>query len=254
MTRWVKRLLIANVAVFLLELVYPPLKMVFAFVPAWIAYRPWTVVTYMFIHENASHIFFNMLVLFFFGPRVEDRLGGKRFLWLYFLSGIGGAAGSFVFPRVAVIGASAAVFGVLLAFAMYWPKEKILLFFVIPIDAWLLVAGAVAFELYTGVTGTQAGIAHFAHLGGLATGFLYLKWSDWRQGAGRRQFQRAMDPRPTTVVSDRRAMERWHSIRVDDLHELNRDEVGRLLAKVEREGAKSLSDTERQFLDRMAGR
>ncbi len=254
MTKWVRRLLIANVAVFVLEYAYPPLRMALAFVPAWIVYRPWTVVTYMFVHENISHIFFNMLVLFFFGPRVEMRLGEKRFLWLYFLSGIGGAAGSFVFPNVAVIGASAAVFGVLLAFAMYWPKEKILLFFVIPIDAWLLVAGAVAFELYTGVTGTQGGIAHFAHLGGLATGFLYLKWSDWRTGAGRRAFQRAMDPGPSISMPGKSSLERWRSIQVDDLHELNRDEVRRLLAKAEREGARSLTDVERQFLDRMASR
>ncbi len=254
MTKWVRRLLIANIAVFFLEMWYPPLKMQMAFYPPLILQRPWTVVTYMFIHENVTHIFFNMLVLFFFGPRVEMRLGEKRFLWLYFLSGIGGAAASFAFSSAAIIGASAAVFGVLLAFAMYWPKEKILLFFIIPMDAWILVAGAVAFELYTGITGTEAGIAHFAHLGGLATGFLYLKWSDWRMGASRRAFKRAMTPQPTPGVTDRGVLDRWRSISVEGLHELNREEVTRLVDKAEREGPRSLTDVERQFLDRMAGR
>ncbi len=255
MTKWVKRLLIANVIVFVACQAYPALYGPLILVPRFVLYRPWTVVTYMFLHENFTHIFFNMLVLFFFGPRVELRLGEKRFLWLYFLSGIGGAAGSFVFPDIGVLGASAAVYGVLLAFAMYWPREKILLFFILPIDAWLLVVGAVAVELYMGVTGTAAGIAHFAHLGGLATGFLYLKWSDWRMGANRRAFQRAMKPQPQAGgSSDRGALERWHAISVEGLHELNREEVARLLEKAERGGPRSLTDLERQFLDRMSTR
>lgn len=254
MTKWVKRLLIANVVVFLASQVYPQLYAL-QLVPRFVLYRPWTVVTYMFLHANWTHILFNMLGLFFFGPRVEMRLGEKRFLWLYFLSGLGGAAGSFVFPDVGVIGASAAVFGVLVAFAMYWPREKVLLFFIIPMDAWLLVVGYVAVELYMGVTGTEAHIAHFAHLGGVITGFLYLKWSDWRMGASKRAFQRAMSPQPAAgSSSDRGALERWRTISVDGLHELNREEVARLLDKAERMGPRSLTDVEREFMDRMSGR
>lgn len=254
MTKWVKRLVIANVVMFLASQAYPELYQGLMLVPALVVYRPWTVVTYMFLHANVTHIFFNMLVLFFFGPRVEIRLGEKRFLWLYFLSGIGGAVGSFVFARsAAVIGASAAVYGVLLAFAMFWPKEKILLFFIIPIDAWLLVAGAVVLSLYMGITGTEAGVAHFAHLGGLATGFLYLKWSDWHMGASQRAFKRAMSPQPAAGVGDRGALDRWRSISVEGLHELNREEIVRLVDKAERDGPRSLTEVERQFLDRMSG-
>ncbi len=255
MTKWVKRLLLANVAVFLVTRAYPPLYQALMLVPRWIVYRPWTVVSYMFLHAGFAHIFFNMLVLFFFGPRVEDRLGGKRFLWLYFLSGMGGALGSFLFARqYAVVGASAAVYGVLLAFAIFWPREKIYIWMILPVEAWILVVFAVGASLYLGVTGSESGVAHFAHLGGLATGFLYLKWSDWRIGAGRREFQRAMDPRPSVVTSDRSSLDRWRTIQVNDLHELNRDEVRRLVSKAEQGGVKSLSEGERQFLDRMAGR
>src|SRR4029079_11028565 len=98
--------------------------------------RPWTLVTYMFLHAGLGHIFWNMLGLYFFGPRVESRMGSQRFITLYFVSGIVGALFSVVLaPRFAVLGASGAVLGVLMAFARFWPRERLYIWGVLPIDA-----------------------------------------------------------------------------------------------------------------------
>jgi Rhomboid family len=137
MTPWVTRLLIANVALFALQSFLPPLLVEYlVFVPVYVFSRPWTIITYMFLHGGLSHILFNMLGLFFFGSRVESRLGERRFISLYLISGVFGALASLVFtPRAAVIGASAGVFGVMLAFAWFWPREKIYIWGVIPVEA-----------------------------------------------------------------------------------------------------------------------
>jgi membrane associated rhomboid family serine protease len=252
MTKWVKRLLIANVVVFLLAQPGTRLFFEMELIPFAVLSRPWTLVTYMFLHAGLAHIFFNMLGLFFFGPRVEDRLGGKHFLWLYFLAGMGGAVFSFLFARqYAVVGASGAIFGVLLAFAMYWPREKIYVWMILPVEAWLLITIFIVGTLYMGVRGSSSGVAHFAHLGGLAFAFGYVKWLDWHRGSGRRAFQRAMKPTPVPG-GDRTALSRWRGISLAGLHQLNREEVERLLAKAEAGGTGSLTQAEREFLDRMA--
>jgi len=103
MTPWVKRLLIANVGVYLLQLAYPELTSLFAFSASGFLTAPWTPITYMFVHGGIGHIFFNMLVLYFFGPRVEARLGGGRFITLYFVSGLTGALLSTYNPAVPII-------------------------------------------------------------------------------------------------------------------------------------------------------
>ncbi len=255
LTPWVKRLLIANVVVFLITQADPQLVRELWLYPPFALRRPWTLVTYMFLHAGIGHIFFNMLGLYFFGPRLEDRLGSKSFLWLYFLSGIGGAVASFIFARqYPVVGASAAVFGVLMGFALYWPRERIYLWMILPIEAWLLAVLLVAASLYMGVSGTSSGTAHFAHLGGIAFGFGYLKLLEWRRGASRRAFQKQMAPQSSVGVPDRVALARWKGISTDGLHEINREEVVRLLAKAEDTGSRSLTQAEREFLDRMAGR
>jgi membrane associated rhomboid family serine protease len=270
MTPWVKRLLAANVAAFVLMAILPPAvvnELVFYPMRPYpslgvyrpdIIFHPWTVITYMFLHAGLGHLFFNMIGLFFFGPRLEERLGSKGFLWLYFLSGIGGAAFSFLFARTApVVGASAAVYGIILGFALYWPRERIYIWAILPVEAWLLAAIMVGASLWAGISGSGSGIAHFAHLGGLAFGFAYLKWHEWRRGAPKRAFQRRMQEGVTGgggVVTDRSALKRWETIDLDTLHELNREEVRTLLEKARREGTKSLTLSERQFLDRMSAR
>jgi membrane associated rhomboid family serine protease len=258
MTRWVGRLLIANVIVYVMTSTNGELRNLLAFYPFAILERPWGIITYMFAHQNFPHLFFNMIGLYFFGPRLEGRLGARSFLTLYFLAGIGGAVFSFIFARDSgVIGASGCVYGVLLGFAMFWPHERLIVFPIpAPLEARTVVIGYLVISLLQGSFGTFRGIAHFAHLGGAVFAYLYLKWADWRQGASRREFQRALRPDATTsgIVGDRVALARWKGISVESMHELNRSEVERLVAKAERSGPSSLSQAERDFLDRMSVR
>lgn len=255
LTPWVKRLLLANVAVFLVTMASPVLYRALLLYPPLALVRPWTLVTYMFLHGGFGHLFFNMLGLYFFGPRLEDRLDGRAFLTLYFLSGLGGAVFSFMFARqYPVVGASGAVYGVLLGFAMFWPRERIYLWAILPVEAWLLCVMLVVGSLWAGFSGSASRTAHFAHLGGLVFAFAYLRWAEWRRGAGRRAWQKAMAAsEPSKGMSDRDALARWKAIRLDGLHEINREEVVRLLVKVEAQGSRSLTPAERAFLDRMAG-
>ena len=253
LTPWVKRLLLANVVVFLVTASSPVLYRELLLYPPAALIRPWTLLTYMFLHASFGHLFFNMLGLYFFGPRLEDRLGEKGFLLLYFLSGFGGAILHFFFAwQAPVVGASGAVYGVLLGFAMYWPRERIYLWMILPVEAWLLATLLVAGSLWAGLGGSGSRTAHFAHLGGLVFAFVFIKWWEWRRGAGQRAFKKAMKANhPSVGVSDRTAVNRWKGISLEGLHELNREEVVRLLAKVADGGAKSLTEAEREFLDRM---
>ena len=265
MTPWVTRLLVTNVIV---ALVLRPGTLLYAiltlFPPAVVGldqvyipempFRPWTLFTYMFLHAGLMHLIFNMIGLFFFGPRLEARLGAKGFLGLYFLSGLGGAAFSFAFSYGApVVGASAAVYGIIIGFAMYWPRELIYIYGVVPVQARWLAAFIVAISLYSGISGSGGGTAHFAHLGGLAVGAGFLRWRDRRLGKDRRDFQRKVNHFPSLKVSDRDARSRWAAIDLASMHDLNRNEVEELLARVDREGMGALSLEERQFLDRMSG-
>jgi membrane associated rhomboid family serine protease len=258
MTPWVTRILIANLAVFIVIQTSPGLYRDLAFYPPVALFRPWTVVSYMFLHADFGHLFFNMLGVFFFGPRLEQKLGGSTFVRFYLLAGIGGALAQTAFATAApMVGASGAVYAVLVGFAYYWPRETIVLFPIpIPIQAWVLVTAYVALSIFNGITGGQAGVAHFAHLGGAAAGFGFLKWWEWRRGASKRDFQKKMrsEPNRSGFVGDRIAVARWKGISVESLHELNREEVERLLAKIKADGAGTLSASEREFLDRMAAR
>src|SRR5687767_8066113 len=126
MTPIVRALLMANVGAFFVQNMMPALANAFVFVPRLVVIRPWSVVTYMFLHGGLMHLLFNMLALYFFGPRVEERIGSRPFAMLYFLSGLTGALVSFIFsPNAPIIGASAGVFGVMMAFAYFWPHAPI---------------------------------------------------------------------------------------------------------------------------------
>lgn len=256
LTPWVKRILIANFAVFLVMQTSPGLARDLMFYPPAALFRPWTVVTYMFLHANLSHIVFNMIGVLIFGPRIEQRLGGTSFIRFYLVAGIGGALLQTAFATAApMLGASGAVYAIIVGFAYFWPKETIVLFPIpIPIQAWVLATGYIGLSVFNGITGSSAGVAHFAHLGGAAFGFGFLKWWEWRQGSSKRSFKQKLSPdaSPRGFVGDRVALARWKGISVSALHELNREEVERLLAKVSAEGPGSLLASEREFLDRMA--
>jgi membrane associated rhomboid family serine protease len=254
MTPWVKRLLIANVVVFFFTQSTPRLAMLLAFYPSILDTipRPWTPFTYMFVHANLGPIFFNMLGLFFFGPRLEARLGSKHFLMLWVLSGLGGAALTLLFgDRIPIVGASGALFGVFLGFAMFWPREQIYIWGIIPIQARVLVALMTGLSLYAGFGGISDGIAHFGHLGGFVGGFLFLKWIEMRSPS--RQFKKKayahVAPNP---AKDPGHLRRWQEVDREQLHEVNRAEFDRLMAKIEGSGMNSLTLDERAFLDRFS--
>ncbi len=253
MTPWVLRLLLANGIVFLIQVAMPRvLESLFAFVPAEILRRPWTIVTYMFLHGGFGHILFNMLSLFFFGPRLESRLGGRHFLILYFVSGIMGAVLSVFFaPYAAIIGASGAVFGVMLGFATFWPRDQILIWGILPVEARVMVIAMTALAVVFGFTGAQSGIAHFAHLGGFVGGWICLRWFNRRSDQKRWQAKAA--PAPPRESSES-TLSRWRRIRRDGLHEVNRDELDRILDKISSQGMASLSAGDREFLERFSAR
>lgn len=152
-----------------------------------VGFQPWQLVTSAFLHANPLHLLLNMIGLVSFGGQVERALGSRRYLLLYFaavlaaslvqLLVVSAAAG--VQPY-ATVGASGGVFGVLLAFGMLFPRRMVMLLFPpIPMPAWLLVVLFAVIELTSGVFGTQAGIAHFAHLGGMLGAWLLLR--RWRR-------------------------------------------------------------------------
>ncbi|HWZ58756.1 MAG TPA: rhomboid family intramembrane serine protease [Gemmatimonadaceae bacterium] len=249
MTPWVRRLIVANIVMFGLQTFVPGLTQVLEFLPAAVLYRPWTIITYMFLHGSIMHILFNMIALYYFGMRVEERLGGPHFMTLYLLSGIGGALLSLgLAPFVPIIGASGAIMGVMMAYAMYWPRDRMYIWGVLPVESWLLVGIYVLLD----IGGFGAGIAHFAHLGGFATGFLYLKWLDFRSPA-RAWRKRVSGPGPRRPIGNGDPLRAWREIRLDDLHPINRDEIVRLLHKAQAEGAGRLTPEERATLDRFAG-
>jgi len=242
----VRVLLFATVAAFFLQQTVPLVYALGVYVPAWVLVRPWTIVTYMFLHGGFTHILFNMIALFFFGPRVEDRIGSRRFAVLYLLSGITGALLSIPFtPGAQIIGASGAVFGVMLAFAYYWPHETILIWGIVPVPARILVILTTVLTLWSGFGGARDGVAHFAHLGGYVGAFLYLKWIE----RGRQQFRRKVNAAPPEV--DRRLVG-WKKIDSSKVHEANREEVDRLLDKISARGIGSLTPQERTFLSHFA--
>jgi membrane associated rhomboid family serine protease len=181
-----RALILINVGVYLLQQVANPLiEGLFALWPLGSpAFRPWQLITYAFLHGNLAHIFFNMFALFMFGRALEAYWGGRRFVLFYLVCVVTAALTQLAAQRGAgvneqVVGASGGIFGVLLAFAWYFPRQRIILLFPpIPMPAWLFVTLYGLLELFFGVTGTEAGVAHFAHLGGMAGGALCILY--WR--------------------------------------------------------------------------
>ena len=246
MTQYVRILLFANNGIFFLQNTMDWVTMQMIFVPRLILIRPWTIFTYMFLHAGLMHLAFNMLGLFFFGPRVEERLGSRNFLMLYLISGLTGALASLVTaPSAAVLGASGAVFGVMLAFAWFWPDMPIHIWGIIPIPARMLVILTTVFSLWSGLGGVRSNVAHFAHLGGYLGAWLYLKWLDRK----RQDFKKKATGAPP--VRELKFTKR-PDVDLQKVHEVNRAEVNRILDKISAHGMSALTAQERLFLSNFA--
>jgi len=218
LTRMVKRLIVFTSAVFVLT--YIPVQIFswqyLAYPFAWLALRPddvihrlylWELVTYLFLHGGWFHIIFNMFALWMFGSDLESVWGGKKFVFYYFLTGIG--AGVFdvllsgiLHPGIptATIGCSGAIYGLLLAYGMLFPDRPIYLYMIIPIKAKWFVAIMGAIEFFSSLSGPGSGVSHVAHLGGMLFGYLYLRgftlpfrwhfnYDEWRRARLRRKFE-----------------------------------------------------------------
>ena len=190
LTLWVRRLLVANLLVFLIQktlLVAPRYLDAFGFDPMQAWQQPWTFVTYMFLHSPDSifHILFNMLALWMFGCTLERRWGSEFFLKYFFVSVIGGGIFNAVFlpgQMVPSIGASGGIYGILLAFGLIYPNQTVLFFFLFPMKMkyFVMIIGAIA--LHSSLVSAHSGVAHLAHLGGMVVGYVYLRWGNpWEQ-------------------------------------------------------------------------
>ena len=189
----IKNLLILNGLVFLGQIVNGDLLYsLFALWPLGVPYTnvpdfwPWQLVSYGFLHGGFGHLFFNMFALWMFGVQIENAWGSRRFATFYFVCVIGAGLVQLVVATMAAasgtpyptVGASGGVFGILLAFGMMYPDRPIYLYFLFPIKAKWFVIGYGVLELWSGITSTASGVAHFAHLGGMAFGFLLIQY--WR--------------------------------------------------------------------------
>ncbi|MGH8182910.1 MAG: rhomboid family intramembrane serine protease [Rhodanobacteraceae bacterium] len=198
-----RALLIANVVIFLLEQVPSLQPFLIVYGALWpvghaqlagytasgtalvAAFHFWQVVTYAFLHGGWMHIGFNMFALWMFGGPIEHLLGAKHYTFYYFFCAVTAAAAHllvaeyFIHQFYPTIGASGAIFGLLVAFGVMYPRMKMFLIFLpIPMPAWVFVIGYILLELFFGVSGYESGVAHFAHLGGAVGGFLLLQY--WR--------------------------------------------------------------------------
>lgn len=246
LTPVVRRLIIANVVVFFGQMLVPERYItIFGLLPIdVIAHgRVWQLFTYAFLHANGWHIFFNMFALWMFGPHVEGIWGGRRFFRYYVLCILGAAAAQFaIAPDALVIGASGAIYGVLLAFGFLLPDAVIYLFFFFPVRALQAVLFIALLTLVSAMSAGGSHIAHFAHLGGMLTGFLYFKVPEWGERFRMWRVERRF-ARPAGAPAKKPRMEP-----ANDLS----SEVDRILEKISAQGVDSLTRDEHETMQRYA--
>ncbi|NIO27273.1 MAG: rhomboid family intramembrane serine protease [Candidatus Latescibacteria bacterium] len=233
----VGRLILANVLIYILQLVLPVrFSLLLALTPRVIIedFYIWQIFTYMFLHGGFWHLFFNMLMLFMFGSTLESVWGGRRFLNYYVACGIGGAVFSFIFNyNNLILGASGAIFGVFLAYAMIFPDNIVYLQFLFPVKAKHLIVFFAALQIAMGLSG-PSGIAFFAHLGGMAAGLIFFR----KQIANSKWVARA---RRRWSDYSRRKRGQWEA-----QEDANIDSI---LDKITAKGYEKLSATEKRILE-----
>jgi membrane associated rhomboid family serine protease len=252
LTPVVRDLLIANAAIFLLSRFLPVKQFIeplFALHPSQVTHNlaVWQLATYMFLHGGWFHILFNMFTLWMFGCDVESEFGSKKFLQYYFITGIGAGLFNVLFAwnaDIAIIGASGAIYGVLVAFAVLFPDRVItlLLFFILPVSvkAKYLVAIFIGISLFSSIQGqvfgVSDGVAHLAHLGGALVGLIMLKGNAITALVSREIRYRQLQWR--TDKTRRR----------DDEIRVKREQVDRILDRINEVGYDGISQTEKETL------
>lgn len=217
-TTAVLQLVLVNIVFFIAQALFPAMNSLALNSANWLQ-QPWTLVSAMFLHSGFSHLLFNMYALFIFGPLIEARIGKKRFLWAYFGSGILASLGFVAYRELilgatgSAVGASGAVMGILGLVIMLFPKMKVLFFFVVPMS--MRTAGIIfaLIDLF-GAFNPTSGIAHVAHLAGLASGLLYGSYLLRRK----KKFQRTFTQKPfTTKKTTNKKYEDTIELTKDDL-------------------------------------
>lgn len=276
-TRVVQTLIAINVVVAFLgaTIVQPSeLAQTFGFRQGPLSETWWSAFTYMFVHAGLLHLALNMYTLWIFGPRLEHLWGGRGFAIFFVWCGLGGAITHALFGGTLMVGASAAIYGVMLAYAMHWPKEEIYLFGVVPMRVATLVAMFVGIDLVRGFMGGD-GVAYFAHLGGVLFALLYLKKP---QHVSIEQLRKSVSPAPDVaddmtpraapraprqrqrdevdeIVAQSRAAVARRPARVTPPKrvEVQRDtraaEMDRVLDKISKQGIESLTPAEKKLLE-----
>jgi membrane associated rhomboid family serine protease len=267
LTPWVARLIVITaVAQLLLETVLtsPEIRAILAMNPAGFGSRPWGAVTYLFVHGGILHLAANMLGLYLFGTAVESRMGSRSFLLYYLYCGVGAALFclllSLVTFQAPIIGASGAVLGVAVAFAMYWPDAEILFFPIpIPIKARTLVIGLAVLNLVLARLGSD-GVARDAHVGGMLAGWLFFKVQSFTQRRPvplpRQEPERVLMVQQTAAArdADPRAGQPARPLPPRPGSDPVAAEVDRVLDKISAKGIGSLTPEERRFLDEVSKR
>jgi membrane associated rhomboid family serine protease len=249
----------------------------FALLPIGFGFQVWQLLTYQFLHANFSHILFNMFALWMFGMEVEQEMGSRKFLIFYLVSGIGGGIAqvlaTYFFPSIfppveaghiiPTIGASGAIFGVLIAFGLLYPNRYIMIYFLIPVKAKYLIM----FMIVTNVLaiGDGSGVAHIAHVAGGVTGFLFMLLDKNIHFDFKGLFQmrnRRMDPfrnqnqyytpppEPPRGYQqqDYNSVQDAHYTDINDIDEITQADIDAILDKISRDGYKNLSDKEKRIL------
>jgi membrane associated rhomboid family serine protease len=266
----IKALLVSNVAIYFLLGFFGifrigdlTLSELFDYVlplhPIGAGFGVWQLLTYMFLHGGLMHLFFNMFALWMFGMELENLWGSRKFFWYYMACGIGaGLTNLFIAPLFApvgpTVGASGAVYGVLLAFGMLFPDRPIFIYFLLPIRARYFVLLYIFVEIYAGVTGTRDGVAHFAHLGGAAVGLAYLLAE--RKGFS---FERFFPRGKLRIVNNHRhnvsissdgtkvSDASYYDIPGSD-ETINQERIDEILDKISQHGYQNLTEEEKRIL------
>jgi len=245
----VKWLLIVNVGIYLVELFARQIMIGrFGLIPAAVIQNLelWRLVTYMFLHGGVFHILINMFILWMFGVAIEQAWGTKRFLFYYFMTGIAGGVFSTIFQpssMVPTIGASGAIYGLLVAYAVMFPNQIMYLYFLIPMKVKYAVILFVALEFFGSMGSTPDGIGHLAHLGGAVVGFIYLKL-DWRLRAWGRKLSPLRYIGGLRYRSKSRKLEK-NQRQAEDVMK----RVDEILDKINQVGIENLGEEERRFLE-----